>query len=251
MPSNTPRPVQEKTSEGPIELVVPRRPQHHLPSTVALERQRVVLLPHTPDRRAHLGDAVPLAHQATAVTASASQTAALAVLHHWTRNPVDARIPTDGLVRRIHHDDLVVLVDRVVVHPVRVQHPHVAAPPTSALLSNRALVALELQLRDTLVLGLTILDTLGHRALAATAANPNAVDDKALLRLVSQTARLVRPRRPRCAVDGRQVAELPCPNAEKEAEHVTLLFAPQLLKVLVRTHGCDKQQQQPPRMQNR
>lgn len=35
-------------------------------------------------------------------------------------DPVDARITTNGLVRRIHKDDLEVLVGRVLINPVGV-----------------------------------------------------------------------------------------------------------------------------------
>jgi len=54
----------------------------------------------------------------------------------------------------------------------------------------------------------TVGGTLGDRALATTTAHAHAVDDKALLGLVAQTARLVRAARARGAVDDVQLAKL-------------------------------------------
>lgn len=71
-------------------------------------------------------------------------------------------------------------------------------------------------------------------ALAATAANTDAVDDEALLSAVAQAASLVRAGRALHAVDRRELAVLPHANAEKEAKHIRLLLLPELLDVLVR-----------------
>ena len=56
--------------------------------------------------------------------------------------------------------------------------------------------------------GLTIVGTLGSRALAATTADTHAVDDIALLGLVAEAAGLVGAAGPRSAVDDVQLAEL-------------------------------------------
>lgn len=42
-------------------------------------------------------------------------------------NPVDARISSNGLVLRIDHDDLEVLICRVLIDPVRVQDSQIGA----------------------------------------------------------------------------------------------------------------------------
>ena len=55
---------------------------------------------------------------------------------------------------------------------------------------------------------LTVGGTLGDRALATTTAHAHAVDDKALLGFVAQTARLVRAAGARGAVDDVQLAKL-------------------------------------------
>jgi len=54
----------------------------------------------------------------------------------------------------------------------------------------------------------TVGGTLGHRLLAATTANAHAVDDIALLGLVSEAAGLVGARGTRGAVDDVQLTEL-------------------------------------------
>ena len=42
---------------------------------------------------------------------------------HGFDDPVDARIAANGLVLRVDEDDLEVFVGRVLVNPVRIQHP--------------------------------------------------------------------------------------------------------------------------------
>jgi hypothetical protein len=62
------------------------------------------------------------------------------------------------------------------IHPVGVEHPQATQPTSSSLLSNRPLVSLELELGDTLVLGLAINNTLGHRSLPATTPDTDPVN---------------------------------------------------------------------------
>ena len=57
------------------------------------------------------------------------------------------------------------------VDPVRVEHTEAAQLAASTLLSNVAQTAHVLELVDTLVLGLTVGQTLVHRLLAATTAH--------------------------------------------------------------------------------
>lgn len=125
------------------------------------------------------------------LAASRGQASSLAVLVDRVDDPVDARIVSDGDVLGVHQDNLEVLVGGILVHPVRVQHSQVAGNTASALLSNTAQVADELQLVDTLVLGLTIDNTLVVGSLAATSANSHSVDNIALLGLVSQLVSLI------------------------------------------------------------
>jgi hypothetical protein len=63
------------------------------------------------------------------------------------------------------------------IHPVGVEHPQTTKLTSSSLLSNRPLVPLELELGDTLVLGLAIDNTLRHRPLPATTPDTDAVNN--------------------------------------------------------------------------
>ena len=123
-------------------------------------------------------------------------------------DPVDARVAADSLVLRVDEDDLEVLVGRVLVDPVGVEDTEVGAATADTLLSGGLERALVLQLANTLVGGLAVCDTLGHRSLSATTTNTDAVDDEALLGLVTQTAGLVRAAGARGAVDDVQLAKL-------------------------------------------
>jgi hypothetical protein len=66
------------------------------------------------------------------------------------------------------------------IHPVGVENPQSTKLASSSLLSNRPLVPLELELSDTLVLGLTIDNTLGHRPLPATTPHTDTVNNISL-----------------------------------------------------------------------
>lgn len=123
-------------------------------------------------------------------------------------DPVDAGITADSLVLGVNENDLEVLVGGVLVDPVGVQDTQVGAAAANTLLGSGAQSTLVLELVDTLVGGLAVGGTLGHRALAATAANTDAVDNVALLGLVAETTSLVGTGGARSTVDGVQLAEL-------------------------------------------
>lgn len=106
--------------------------------------------------------------EATRFPSCGGETTELAMLHGRACQPIQSRIVTDRVVIRIDKDNLEVLVRGIFVDPVRVKHAKVAALATGTLLSDRSLVALELQLGNTLVLRLTVLDSLLDRALAST-----------------------------------------------------------------------------------
>lgn len=73
----------------------------------------------------------------------------------------------DSGVGRIHKDDLVVLVCRVVVHPVRVEHSKATTRTSNTLLSERAQVLRGLEVVDTLVDRLSIHDSLQSTSTSA------------------------------------------------------------------------------------
>jgi hypothetical protein len=92
--------------------------------------------------------------ETTALLAGGGETAALAVLVDGLDDPVDARIAADGLVLRVDEDDFVVLVRRVLVDPVRVEHAQIGAAAADTLLGGGLERTLVLELVDTLVGGL-------------------------------------------------------------------------------------------------
>lgn len=120
--------------------------------------------------------ACALAAQTTELLASRGETTELTVLVHRLAEPVDPWVIADSIVCNIHKDDLKVLVGGILIHPVGVEHTKSSQPASSSLLSNRPLVPLELELGNTLVLGLTIDNTLGHWPLPTTAPDTDAVD---------------------------------------------------------------------------
>lgn len=73
-------------------------------------------------------------------------------------DPVNAGIATDSLVLRVDQDNLVVLVGRILVDPVRVEHPQVGTTTANTFFSSGLEGALVLQLVYTLVGGLACIE---------------------------------------------------------------------------------------------
>lgn len=176
--------------------------------------------------------------ETTGLLAGGGEATGLAVLVDGVDDPVDAGIDADGLVLGVDKDNLVVLVGRVLVDPVGVEDSEVGAAAADTLLSGGLEGSLVLELVHTLVGGLAISGTLGNRALAATTANTDAVDDIALLGLVSETASLVEAGRARGAVDDGQLTEFPAAHSGEEAHDIRLLLLLKLFDVLEGTHLC-------------
>ena len=121
--------------------------------SVAPELEGVLPLPGLPPAGARVVVAVALV-EAARLLAGGREAAGLAVLVDGVDDPVDAGVDADGLVLRVDEDDLVVLVGRVLVDPVRVEDAEVGAAAADTLLGGRAERALVLELVDTLVGGL-------------------------------------------------------------------------------------------------
>jgi hypothetical protein len=124
--------------------------------------------------------AVALDAKTTVLAASGGKTTSLSVLVDRVNDPVDSGVVADSEVLGIDKDDLVVLVGGILVNPVGVEDAKVVASTTSTLLGNGAEVADELELVDTLILGLTVDDTLVVGSLAATTADGDTVEDVSL-----------------------------------------------------------------------
>jgi hypothetical protein len=120
---------------------------------VTPEGEGVVPLPGLPP--ASSGVVVLVAtSKTTGLLAGGGKTTRLAVLVDGLDDPVDTGIAADGLVLGVDEDDFVVLVGRVLVDPVRVEHAQVGAAAADTLLGGRLEGALVLELVDTLVGGL-------------------------------------------------------------------------------------------------
>ena len=205
--------------------------------SVSAEREGVAALPAgSPGSTNALVGTVALLGHTTGMTTNRGQTTALAVLHHGVHNPVDGRVVADGVVSRIDQNDLEVLVGGILIHPVAVQHTQVLADATNTALSNRAEIALVLQSDNTLVLGLSIHNTLGIGSLASSTADSNTINNVALLGLHSQSASLVGASGVSNTADLRKLAILPGTNSEHVTHGIALLLSPELLKILVSTH---------------
>lgn len=132
--SHTPRSSRLRT---PLPSTPPfSPPTAHL--AVSAKREGVESLLHTASRGTLCGVLASLALQSSALLSSRRQSAQLSVLHHRLADPVDARIVADGGVVRVDEDHLEVLVRRVGVDPVGVEHAQVAAAAAHALLGLRA-----------------------------------------------------------------------------------------------------------------
>jgi hypothetical protein len=166
------------------------------------------------------------AAKTTVLLSSRCQPPKLTMLMHRVHYPVDSRVLTDGRMGGIDENNFEILVGRVLVDPVRIEDSKASQLAPCSLLSNGSQTTLELQLGDTLVLGLTIYNTLGHRPLPASAAHTNTVHNKTLLGLVAEAAGLVWARGSSEAHNARELTKLPASNAQQKPKHIRLLFAP-------------------------
>ncbi len=118
--------------------------------SVSPERQGVVPLPGLSAACLRLVVAMALVETPRTLPRR-RQAAGFAVLVDRVDDPADARVPANGGVLRVDKDHLVVLVRRVLVDPVRVQHAEVGAAAADTLLGRSAEGALVLELVHTLV----------------------------------------------------------------------------------------------------
>ena len=92
--------------------------------------------------------------EAAGLLAGGGEAAGLAVLVDGVDDPVDAGVLADDLVLRVDEDDLVVLVGRVLVDPVRVEDAQVGTAAADTLLRGGLEGPLVLELVHTMVGGL-------------------------------------------------------------------------------------------------
>jgi hypothetical protein len=179
---------------------------------------------------------VSLLAETSGLASGRSESSALAVLVDRVDDPVDARVVTDLLMGRVNHDDLVVLVDCILVDPVGVEDAHVGVFASHLLLGNTLQVALELEVVDTLVLGLTEDHTTVVLTLTSTTTNSNTNYHVSLLGLVPETVSLFRTSRSVDTGHFGALTVLPRTNTKKKSQSITLLVTPKLFHILVSTH---------------
>jgi len=199
-----------------------------IPLTVTAEFLRVAVLPCSTTGGSDdvVGEVAAFA-EAASLAPSGGKATHFTVLVYTVDDVVDARVPADGVVARVDKDNLEVLVGSILVHPVGVEHTKVGSDLANTLFSGGAEVAAELQLVDTVVLGLTVNNSLGVRAFAVTTTDGATEDNIALLGLVSQAASLLRAGRSVATVDFWELPVFPSADTEQEPNHVGLLLAPE------------------------
>ena len=170
--------------------------------TLSAERKSVLPDPPGPPGTPNGLGVVGALANTTRLLASVSQATELPVLVDSITDPVGLGIPSDGRMGDVHHDNLEVLVGRVLSNPVGVEDPQTLESPAHSLLRDGLEVTLGLLLlNSTRGLGFTIGTALGDWPLPTSTPHSNAVDDESLLGLVSQPASLVRPGRAGGTVD--------------------------------------------------
>jgi len=154
--------------------------------SVSAKRESVSLDIEVVARRAlevrHFGATVA---ESSGGAASGGEASHLSVLHHRLADPVDAGIVADGVVVGVNADDFVELVGSIRVHPVGIQHTQISAAATNTVFGDRAVVALKLEVFNTLVARFSVNNTLVVRAFAVSSAKAASVDDEALFGFVS------------------------------------------------------------------
>lgn len=75
---------------------------------------------------------------------NAGETTSFAAFVHWLGDPVDTGIPANSFVVGIHKDNFEILVNTILVHPVRVQDSQVSTTPSNTFLSGTPQAALRL-----------------------------------------------------------------------------------------------------------
>jgi len=139
--------------------------------------------------------------QAAVLFANTRKSTGFPAFVYRLRNPIDAGIAANSFVVGIDQDNFVILVNTVLVHPIRVQDSQITTTFSHPLLCSTPKTSLELQVIDTLTNRFTVGSTFGNLLFAVTAPNADAVNNVTLLSLVAQPASLVRTRGAGCAVD--------------------------------------------------
>lgn len=88
--------------------------------SIAFKRKLLITLPSATFGRASLIIVMSLAAKAAILAPSRRDAAHFAMFVHRIADPVDARVIPYDFMHRIDHDNFIVLVNRILVQPVRV-----------------------------------------------------------------------------------------------------------------------------------
>jgi len=121
-----------------------------------------------------------------------SETTGFPAFVHWLHNPINSGIFSDRFVAWIHQNNFIVLVNAILVDPIRIQDPEVPTSPANSFFCSAAQASLILQVVDALADRFAIGGAFGNRFFAVSTPDADTVNDVALLGLVAQTARFVR-----------------------------------------------------------
>lgn len=165
-----------------------------------------------------------------------SKTSGLSVLVDRVADPVVSWVSSDGLVEWIDTDDLKVLVDGILIDPVRVEDSQVADSSSDSLFGGSSHWLLVLQVVHTLSGWLTVCVTSVHWSLSVTSLDTHSVDNETLLGLVSQLSGSLWSGWSGSSVNDILLSVFPASDTRQESHDIRLLLSVQLGNVLVGTH---------------
>jgi len=174
----------------------------------------------------------------TVLFSDAGETTSFSPFVDWVSDPVDSCVTTNSFVIWVDQDNLIILINTVLVDPVRVQNSQISTPPTDSFLGNTSETSLGFEMVYTLAHGLAVCGTFRDMLFAVTPPDTDTVNHITLLGLVTQSASLVRARRARSSVDDIQLAVFPAPHTEEESKDIRLFLFVKLANVFVRAHFC-------------
>ena len=131
---------------------------------------------------------------------------------------------------------LEVLVDTILVDPVRIEHSEIPTSPPDPLLRRGPETSLRLQVVDTLSHGFTVSRSLGDWLLPVSPPDSDPVDEVALFGLVAESPGLVWSGGTGGSVTDCQLTVFPCSDTREELEDVGLFPGVELGDVLVGAH---------------
>lgn len=199
---------------------------------ISAQRNAVVMAPGCSARRTSLRVKMSLALQSSVLPACSRQSTQFTVLVYRVTDPVNACVVANSLVSRVYKNHFKILVDGILVDPVRVQHPKATAFASYTFFCQVSKVPCWLELGNTLIHWFAVHNTLVHRLFTATSADTHAVHNVSLLRLEAHATSFIRPAGSIQTNNAWQLPVFPASNAQKEAENIALLLFPKLFDVL-------------------